>query len=278
VTAWDHQPFYPDVGKASEGQQQAGGYNRDNNCVPTTWTVTAKAYRGPHIEPQAITDLTYGKTFHGGEDYGPTIATLRRLWPECPDVHYANPDDSLAGIDAEGAQGHGVACSFHCDGYGVLQFRSTGIRHVCAILGHHDGQVIILNSEHMELNALTEQQFRGASSGVAGEMAFFQRDLATAQPHKAGDMATPYGLKIGVIFLFRGTYFGEWPSDWASVSSYADQISDDFSNITVVFDAMKKAWSDNHGPDVQWRHVDASEQQLRKEFDAFVTLLKPKTA
>jgi hypothetical protein len=49
MTAWDLQAFYPDVGKASEGQQLAGGCNRDNNCVPTTWTVIAKAYRGPHI-------------------------------------------------------------------------------------------------------------------------------------------------------------------------------------------------------------------------------------
>jgi hypothetical protein len=273
VAIWNHQSFYPDVGVAAEGQQAEGGYNRDNNCVPTTETVICKAYRGPEIPPQSITDLTYGPTFHGGEDYGPTVATLRKLWPECPTVSYANPNDSLAGLDAEASQGHAVMCSFHCDGYGRLMTSPTGIRHVCAILGHHGGQVVILNSEHMELVGFTEQQFRQSTSGVAGEMGFFQRDLATAQPHGGVMAEATYGMRIATIFLFRGTYFGEWPGDWASVATYADQVLPDFSNITTVFDAMKKAWQDNKGPEAQWRHIDVNELQLRKEFDAFVALL-----
>lgn len=178
MTDWSHLDAYAKViGDASEGQQAEGGYNKDNNCVPTTETIIAILYGAPDINPQDITSKTYGTSFHGGEDYGPTIATLRTLWPQCPPVTYASPPDTLAGIDAEAVQRHGIACSFHCDAAGNILTYSTGIMHVSAVMAHMAGQVHILNVERDTEIVLTEPQFAGATSGAAGQLMIFQQPL-----------------------------------------------------------------------------------------------------
>jgi hypothetical protein len=178
--SWDHRAAYGHIlGNAAQGQQAEGGYNRDNNCVPTTGCDIARAYGGPNLHPQDLTDAAYGRGWHGGEDYEPMIAALRARWADCPAVTYSTPPDTLAGVDAEASQGHAIGCSLHCDGYGTIQTRVTGIRHVCTLVAHVDGQVHVMNSERNNLVVLSEAEFAAATSGAAGQLFHFQRPLPT---------------------------------------------------------------------------------------------------
>jgi hypothetical protein len=177
---WDHRDnaaLAKIIGDYSESQQGEGGYNKDNNCVPTTECVIAQEYGAPDINPQTITDHTYGTTFHGGEDYGATIATLRTLWPECPSVSMPAYGDVLAQCDIAGSQRQAVACSFHCNAAAQILTYSTGILHVSQVVAHVDTTWFVLNVENDGLITLSDADFRAATTSPAGALLIFNAPL-----------------------------------------------------------------------------------------------------
>jgi hypothetical protein len=220
---WDHRPAYATVlGNALEGQQAEGGVNRDNNCVPTTGCDIARAYGGPDLDPQELTTLAYGATWHGGEDYAPMVAALESLWAQCPQVTYSSPADTLAGVDAEASQGHAVGCSFHCDGAGVIQLSETGIFHVCTLVAHVAGHVYVMNSERNNLVVLAERDFAAATSGGAGELMHFQRPL----PQGTEPMMTIQEAEA-VVYAIVAVGLGEGPGTSgivAQIATYANPM------------------------------------------------------
>jgi hypothetical protein len=250
--SWDHRDAYAHIlGNAAQGQQQEGGYNRDNNCVPTTGCDIARAYGGPDLNPQELTDAAYGRSWHGGEDYEPMIAALRARWPECPHVTYSSPPDTLAGVDAEAAQGHAVGCSLHCDGYGTIKAHVTGIRHVCTLLAHIGNLVHVMNSEYNNLVVMTEADFAAATSGQAGQLFHFQRPLPT--PQGGDDDLTPaqlLNLKRIPIWLER-LHHESWPggenAQENAIDCFARQIPDSL-DFEPVITALHGVFETNHQP------------------------------
>lgn len=175
---WDvRDAFAKIIGDFSEGQQGEGGFNKDNNCVPTSETIIAQAYGGPDLNPQQITNATYGTSFHGGEDYGPTYQTLRNLWPMCPSVSMPSYGDVLAQCDVAGEQREAIMCSFHCDAAGRILTYATGILHVCPVIAHVDGVWYVLNVEDVGVKQYSDVEFRAATTSPAGQLLIFNASL-----------------------------------------------------------------------------------------------------
>jgi hypothetical protein len=252
VFAWDHRDAYAHIlGNAAQGQQAEGGHNRDNNCVPTTGCDIARAYGGPDLNPQDLTTAAYGAGWHGGEAYEPMVAALRARWSGCPPVTYSNPPDTLAGVDAEAMQGHAVGCSLHCDGWGTISTRVTGILHVCTLVAHIDGHVHVMNSERNNLVILSEAEFAAATSGQAGQLLHFQRPLPALQ--QGGDDLTAaqlLNIKRGYIWQER-LHHENWPSDPNAqendIDVFARQINDDL-DFEPVTTALHQMFETNHQP------------------------------